>query len=451
MVKKMMALALAAALTLTFAACQGGGPAPLPSVETPVLDSGEKLPSEEEPLPQETAAVQDSGQEDPPKEEKEEAFKPPPLPKEERQQAGELLAPQVEEICRNYSTMGMSLVVFDKEGPFYSQSWGWAVRETGLPAGEDTVFRVASISKAVTALLALDLAEEGKLDLHGDLTGILGIPVNSPDTITPWHLLTHTSGIVDGQAYISAITANSLPPLTAVLPQSLSGAAPGSCYCYSNLGMGMMSGVIESAAGERFLDYTGEKVFAPMGIDAAYSYTNIRDKGRVANIYAGSALAVNMPAWSNMNVKYTGLPLGQLYALGHGDLFISAPDLCRFAQIMAGCPQEGEALSLSPEYLRLMQEVQYREGEGVETVLRGLGTQITDHLIQGRRMVGHQGNAYGSICGMFFDPEDHTGFVFLTNGVWGGKDEAGIYYVNREIAQAVYGAFFGEELVEEAG
>ena len=169
MVKKMMALALAAALTLTFAACQGGGPAPLPSVETPVLDSGEKLPSEEEPLPQETAAVQDSGQEDPPKEEKEEAFKPPPLPKEERQQAGELLAPQVEEICRNYSTMGMSLVVFDREGPFYSQSWGWAVRETGLPAGEDTVFRVASISKAVTALLALDLAEEGKLDLHGDL------------------------------------------------------------------------------------------------------------------------------------------------------------------------------------------------------------------------------------------------------------------------------------------
>ena len=158
-----------------------------------------------------------------------------------------------------------------------------------------------------------------------------------------------------------------------------------------------------------------------------------------------------MPAWSNMNVKYTGLPLGQLYALGHGDLFISAPDLCRFAQIMAGCPQEGEALSLSPEYLRLMQEVQYQEGEGVETVLRGLGTQITDHLIQGRRMVGHQGNAYGSICGMFFDPEDHTGFVFLTNGVWGGKDEAGIYYVNREIAQAVYGAFFGEELVEEAG
>ena len=110
-----------------------------------------------------------------------------------------------------------------------------------------------------------------------------------------------------------------------------------------------------------------------------------------------------------MNVKYTGLPLGQLYALGHGDLFISAP------------------------------------------VLRGLGTQITDYLIQGRRMVGHQGNAYGSICGMFFDPEDHTGFVFLTNGVWGGKDEAGIYYVNREIAQAVYGAFFGEELVEEAG
>lgn len=146
--------------------------------------------------------------------------------------------------------------------------------------------------------------------------------------------------------------------------------------------------------------------------------------------------------------------MGQLYGLGHGDLFITAADLSRFARILAGCPQPGEPVKLTPELLRLMQTVQYEEEPSPESyteIKRGLGTHITDQLVANRRMVGHQGNAYGSICGMFFDPEDHTGFVFLTNGVWGGKDEAGIYYVNREIAQAVYGAFFGEELVEEAG
>ena len=92
-----------------------------------------------------------------------------------------------------------------------------------------------------------------------------------------------------------------------------------------------------------------------------------------------------------------------------------------------------------------MQTVQYEEEptpESYTEIKRGLGTHITDQLVANRRMVGHQGNAYGSICGMFVDPADHTGFVFLTNGAWGGKDEAGLYYVNRDIARAVYAALF---------
>ena len=62
--------------------------------------------------------------------------------------------------------------------------------------------------------------------------------------------------------------------------------------------------------------------------------------------------------------------------------------------------------------------------------------------------MGHQGNAYGSICGMFVDPEEHTGFVFLTSGAFMGKDEAGIYYVNRDIGRAVYEAFFDAGMIE---
>ena len=58
-------------------------------------------------------------------------------------------------------------------------------------------------------------------------------------------------------------------------------------------------------------------------------------------------------------------------------------------------------------------------------------------------MVGHQGNAYGSICGMFVDPVEHNGFVFLTNGAYAGKEDTGLYYVNEDIGRAVYEAFFG--------
>ena len=146
------------------------------------------------------------------------------------------------------------------------------------------------------------------------------------------------------------------------------------------------------------------------------------------------------------------LPLGELYALGHGDLFITAEDLARLGAIMAGCPGEGEAVVLSEEYCLAMQTPQYErelaEGSYPNELCRGLGTQITDHLLPDRRMVGHQGNAYGSICGLFYDPETRTGFALLTNGALGQRNAAGVFRLNEDTAQAVYAAFFGLEREE---
>lgn len=422
----------ALALALVLAACAVPASAPAPESEPPL--PAPRLDSPQLPARQRAVSL------------------PHTLwrqPAAQRRAAADALPPVIEEICIDHYVAGMSLVVFDAWGPFYRQSCGWAAMESGRYADENTVYRIASISKTVTAMLALDLAGQGKLDLDGDLTAIMGTPVRNPafpDTpVTPTHLLTHTAGIVDGGAYEAGITSNPIRPLSTVVPYSFAPWAPGTRYSYSNLGMGMMSGVVETAAGERFLDYTREEIFAPMGIDAGYSYDSIRDKDRVANIYAGSGLSVYMPSWLGGEKKYTALPLGQLYGLGHGDLFISAGDLTRFARILAGCPQPGEPVELTPELLERMQTVQYEEeptAESYTEIKRGLGTHITDCLVPGRRMVGHQGNAYGSICGMFVDPADHTGFVFLTSGAWAGKDEAGLYYVNREIARAVYAAFF---------
>ena len=73
---------------------------------------------------------------------------------ERRRQAGEVLHTEMEEICRKYQVVGMSLAVFDEEGVFYRQSYGYADVEAGIPAGEDTIYRAASVSKCVTALPA---------------------------------------------------------------------------------------------------------------------------------------------------------------------------------------------------------------------------------------------------------------------------------------------------------
>ncbi len=400
--------------------------------------------------PSVSASSQSSQEESLPESSSPEDLPPDPALREQQAQA---LAPLVEEICQNRYVTGMTLAVFDKDGVFYEQNYGYAVRETGTPASPDTIYRIASISKSVTALLALDLAGQGKLETDAPLSQLMGYSLENPmfpdEGVTLEHLLTHTSGIVDSAAYLNALGYGVLPPLDTVLPQSWSCYAPGEHYSYSNFAMGLVSGVVEKAAGTPFLDYTRDEVFKPMGIDAAYSYTDIQQKDKVADIYQSGERTVNMVTWTNMSAKYNHLPLGQLYCLGHGDLFITARDLARFAMIMAGCPQEGEPVSLTPELLKRMQTVQYSQTEptdtGITETMRGLGTQITDHLLEGRRMVGHQGNAYGSICGMFFDPESKNGFVFLTNGASSAANEAGIYLVNRDIAEAVYKTFFGYE------
>ena len=157
-----------------------------------------------------------------------------------------------------------------------------------------------------------------------------------PDApITLRHLLTHTAGLADSETYREAVAEKVLPPLGEVLESCYTGAKPGTQYCYTNFGLGLVSGVMEAVTGERFLDYTREQVFEPMGMDAAYSYSQLTHPERVANIYQNGECTVRMVEWTGMSAKYTVLPLGELYALGHGDLFITAEDLARLGAIMA--------------------------------------------------------------------------------------------------------------------
>lgn len=371
---------------------------------------------------------------------------------ERRRQAGEALHAEMEEICRKYQVVGMSLAVFDENGVFYKQSYGYANVEARIPAADDTLYRAASVSKCVTALLALDLAGEGKLDPEAPLPRLGRCEVTSryaDSPITLRHLLTHTAGLADSDTYREAVAEKVLPPLSEVLETCYTGARPGVQYCYSNFGLGLVSGVIETATGERFLEYTRKQVFDPMGIDAAYSYSQLTHPEKVANIYQNGECTVAMTEWAGMSAKYSTLPLGELYALGHGDLFITAEDLARFGAILAGCPREGEPVTLTDAYRTAMQTPQYEldlpEGNYPNELCRGLGTEITGQLLPDRRMVGHEGNAYGSICGLFVDPETRTGFVLLTNGALGQRNSAGVFKLNEETAQAVYAAFFGLE------
>jgi CubicO group peptidase (beta-lactamase class C family) len=343
--------------------------------------------------------------------------------------------------CEIHHVTGMSVAAFERDRIVYRHSYGMANREANLAADSSTKYRIASISKMVTAMLALMLTETSDFDIDEDLR--LRIPTlynpYFPDTpITTRQLMLHTSGFQDGAGYQNAISYGRFPPLSTVLNGGgvWTGVQPGKEYVYTNFGAGLMSGAIESVTGKRFYDYAKEALFDPLGIDAGYSVSLIEDKAAIASIYESGTRTVAPGQWSNMSAAYAGIPLGEMYLLGQGELVISAEDLAKIGMILAGDGSyEGKAY-ITPETLAPMNSIQFTDAE--QNITRGLGTMAVSELIPGTQLYGHQGNAYGMIAGLFYDPDRHTGVVFLSNGCSGAKDEQGIYTINRAIMRDIW-------------
>ena len=348
----------------------------------------------------------------------------------------------VDKIAKAYGAMGCSVAAFEKDRIVYTHSYGTARYDinTATPACEDTKYRVASISKLVTTVLAMKLVDEGKLNLEDDIAELVNPALKNPyypeSKTTIEMLMTHTSGIVDGGGWEYANSHIPFPSLDKVIKHGIfSGERPGEKYCYSNIGIGLISGAVEQASGKRFYDYANDALFEPMGIDAGYMTDYIDDRGNIAELREADPLS-----WGEMKPYYdTNIPLGQMYLLGQGELYISAPDLARIAMILAGDgTYEGERYLTQESIDNIHTEHSY---DPATNVTRGLTVQITSDIVEGVTLYGHQGNAYGAISCVFYDVEAECGIVFLSNGASSKRTENNIYGINDAIINELWKYF----------
>lgn len=323
-------------------------------------------------------------------------------------------AQAAETILRRRRCQGATLCLFDESGVTGRLAFGLA-RMDGTPAGIDTVYRTASVSKFVTALGALKLAEQGVLSLDADVNVYLSFPLRhplAPDTpITLRMLLSHTAGIHDGDAYNTGIAKGAL--LSDILAgDSFAAHAPGTIWEYSNLGAGIAGAVLEAAAGEDFETLMQRTVFAPLGVAATYypqkAGQTLADAWRILP----PAKAPNFDA-AKRQARPLPLPTVNAerhYALAHGNLCASAPELCKLA--VAG---------MTPGFLRAETLSEMRReiapfGERADNLSEGVGAFILrDSRLCPRPLYGHQGMAYGAVHGLFFDPETKRGLALLTS------------------------------------
>lgn len=287
-------------------------------------------------------------------------------------------------------------------------SFGTIRRNSFLPATPDVFFRAASVSKFVTACAVLTLTKQGKLSLDGDISSCLGFPVRNPlfpdIPITLSMLLSHTSSIRDGNAYLSSLS--SPPPFPDLLRKDcFASYVPGTRWDYSNLAAGIVGCVLEAAMQKPFDRIMRETLFDPLSVEASFLPSGVQ--GTLADAWrllppsreAGyDAVKRQREIRAEENID-----LEKDYLLAHGSLCIRAGDLLRIGQA-----------AVRSDFFPEMSQKRASFGERDRDLSEGLGTFLYQRKDMAEPLYGHQGLAYGAVHGLFLNSRGE-GFALLTS------------------------------------
>lgn len=178
----------------------------------------------------------------------------------------------------SYKTAGYAVAVSVNNEVVWSGVGGMADVESNTPVKESTTFRIASLTKAITAVAALQLVEKGKIDLNAPIqTYLPDYPVSKKGQITTRHLLNHTSGIRHyrpGEASTNTTSYKTLLEATKVFRDRRLAFKPGSRYKYTSYGYTVLGAIIEEVSGQSFQAYLKENILEPSGM----TQTEVEDR-----------------------------------------------------------------------------------------------------------------------------------------------------------------------------
>ncbi|MEM8669009.1 MAG: serine hydrolase [Planctomycetota bacterium] len=259
------------------------------------------------------------------------------------------------EFMKEHRVPGVSVAVTDGSKIVFARGYGYADCATSDPVDRDSLFRIASISKPITAVAILQLVERGKLKLNDRVFERLDFGKQIQDAgdafdprlndITIEHLLQHRGGWDRGKSFDAmfqsvrfAEQVGEKPPaspsavIRAMLTQPLD-FDPGERYAYSNFGYCLLGRVIELISEQPYEDYVKEQVLAPIGVTSMrlgatrlagrapdeVRYYHPQPSQSVFESDLGESVARPYGAWN-------------LEAMdAHGGWIASASDLARFA------------------------------------------------------------------------------------------------------------------------
>jgi CubicO group peptidase (beta-lactamase class C family) len=315
-------------------------------------------------------------------------------------------------------------VLVEKDGKIVlRKAYGLADVELGVPLAPDMVFRLGSITKQFTAVLVMQLAQEGELSTDDLLTKFLpDFPAGQAAGVTVQHLVNHTSGIpsyTDQPSWPPRmredLTVQQILDITKDLPSDFT---PGTRWKYSNTGYVVLGAILEKVTGKPYAQLVEERIFKPLGMSRSYYGDEARLIPHRVKGYEGAGdTMVNSPY----------LSMTQPYAAG--SLLSTVDDLAKWNAALYG-----ESLLEANFRDRLWQSAKL--ADGVDTHY-GFGWGTWEY--EGHGMISHSGGINGFRTDAVRVPDARLFVVVLSNHPGAAKSP-------EELALAATGLALGKPL-----
>ena len=310
----------------------------------------------------------------------------------------------------------LSIAIAGPDGPVWTGAWGFTDLENFVPAKPGATFRLGSISKPITAIAAMKLVEQGKLELDAEVQKYVPSFPRKPWPITVRQLLSHEAGIrhYKGDEVSSARHYWNLNDALEIFAADPLAHEPGTKYLYSTYGFNLAGAAVSGASGMPYVEYVERAVFEPAGtarLRADDIYAVVPDRARGYRRRSdGSIENCSLMDASN---KVPG-----------GGWLASAEDLVKLARALF------QSKVLSQRSLELMWTPNKLK-DGTSTGY-GLGWGI-EHK-DGHMLAVHQGGQAGCSTYLLLAPSRKLTVVVLTN--LEGADV-------KSIAQGIYAELTG--------
>ncbi|MEM9680379.1 MAG: serine hydrolase domain-containing protein [Bacteroidota bacterium] len=319
-----------------------------------------------------------------------------------------LLQKKIIDIQRETKIPAIGVAIVNKTGPIWIGGLGKSDIERDIDANENTIFRIASISKMFTALSVLKLQEEGLLSIQDPIKK--WVPEiqyenqwESSDPIRIVHLLNHTTGWDEWHLRESYGNFTEDLPLKDGLdyyPHSrVSRWVPGSRNAYCNSGPAVAAYIVEKVSGITYEQYVQENFLSPLQMNNTSFFRKDLNQGLIA---------------ANYNSQLKAVPNRNLIQRPAGSISSSVSDMSQLLQFFLNRGLTDSIKLLEASSLTTMELPQSTPGAKAGLKL-GYGLGCYTSTYKSHIFYGHTGGGDSFVSELAYLPENGIGHVILLN------------------------------------